>query len=113
LAATGPWNDIALMCVPTERRLGTASDARLPGFDLMTCGIADLAVGTVSVESLLVSIGAPRLRTLGFAIPTPFADAETRLFVLLTQQYADGAHSRYNGLVRRLVSFQRAAACAR
>ena len=88
-----------------------ASD--MPGADLIEQGLRDLALGVVSVESLLVSIGAPRLCTLGLDVPSVLEDAELRLYRVLTQRYGDGAHGRYNALVRQLVSFQRAAACAR
>jgi hypothetical protein len=62
-----------------------------------------------------VAIGAPRLRRLGIAVPaTPgWLAPEHRLYALLATRDADGAHSRYNALIRRLVSFERAAACAR
>ena len=73
----------------------------------------DLADGVVSVEALAVSIGAPRLTRLGHAIDAPFADAEHRLYELLARDDADAAHSRYNALLRRLVSYERAAECAR
>ncbi len=76
-------------------------------------GLNDLASGTETIESLLVSIAAPRLRTLGHAIPRVFDDPELRLYGLLAREFGDGAHARYNSLVRRLVSFQRAADCAR
>jgi hypothetical protein len=75
--------------------------------------LSDLADGRETVESLLVSIGAPRLRDLGFDVPSPFDDAEERLYLLLARDDPDGAHGRYNGLVRRLVSFERAAESAR
>jgi len=45
-------------------------------------------------------------------VASPFASAELRLYVLLQAEEGDGAHSRYNALVRRLVSFERAAECA-
>ena len=86
--------------------------AALPGADLIAQGLQDLARGAETVESLLVSIGAPRLRALGFDVPSPFANAELRLFELLATQFGAGAHARYNALIRRVVSFQRAAACA-
>jgi hypothetical protein len=73
-------------------------------------GLRDLDRGTESVESLLVSIGAPRLRRLGLSIEVPFPEPEQRLYRLLKAAHGDGAHSRYNALVRRLVSFERAAA---
>lgn len=85
----------------------------LPGADLIEAGIADLARGAVTVEALLVSIGAPRLRALGWNLPATLPNAEERLYEQLSASHGDGAHSRYNALVRRLVSFQRAAACAR
>ena len=85
--------------------------AGLPGEDLVTQGVADLASGLESVPALLVSIGAPRLVSLGLAITAPWPDAEHRLYALLASDHADAAHSRYNALVRRLVSFERAATC--
>jgi hypothetical protein len=86
---------------------------RLPGGELVEKGLSDLAEGLETVEALLVSIGAPRLRRLGFEVPSPHRDAEERLFLLLAGDDPDGAHSRYNALVRRLVSFERAAESAR
>jgi hypothetical protein len=85
----------------------------LPGAELIEQGLTDLASGSETVESLLVSIAAPRLRTLGYAVPTLFAHPELRLYRLLETQFGAAAHGRYNALVRRVVSFQRAAACAR
>jgi hypothetical protein len=82
----------------------------LPGEDLVREGLADLQHGTESVEALLVSIGAPRLSRLGFSIPKPLAEPELRLYEVLRQQHGDAAHSRYNALIRRLVSFERASA---
>jgi hypothetical protein len=87
--------------------------AGLPGGDLVRRGIADRASGLSSVEALLVSIGAARLARLGFIVPDPIPDAERRLYERLHGEDADSAHGRYNALVRRLVSFERAAACAR
>ena len=84
----------------------------LPGSELIAQGLADLEAGVESVESLLVSIGAPRLGQLGIPVPHPTAEAEHRLYALLNASDSDGAHARYNALVRRIVSFQRAAACA-
>lgn len=84
----------------------------LPGAELVTEGVADLAAGRESIAALLVSIGGPRLRLLGVAVPATIDRAEERLYSLLAQEHGDAAHSRYNALVRQLVSFQRAAACA-
>lgn len=86
--------------------------ARYPGGDLVERGLKDLQEGHESIDSLLVSIGAPRLRRLGFDIERPFSSAEHRLYELLAQEAPDRAHSRYNALIRRLVSFERALECA-
>lgn len=86
--------------------------AAMPGIDLIERGIADLERGVDSPEALLVSIGAPRLEPLGLEIPVRIASAEHRLYELLASHDADSAHSRYNALLRRLVSFERAAECA-
>ena len=85
----------------------------LPGEELVSRGLHDLKRGVESVEALLVSIGAPRLARLGFEIRAPISGPEHRLYELLQEEDADAAHSRYNALVRRLVSFERAAECAR
>ena len=93
-----------------DRRL--LKQASLPGGELVEKGLSDLANGMETVESLLVSIGSPRLRRLGFEVTAPVDDAEERLYLLLARDDPEGAHSRYNALVRRLVSFERAAESA-
>ncbi|GIU94626.1 MAG: hypothetical protein KatS3mg012_1083 [Gaiellaceae bacterium] len=85
----------------------------LPGADLVERGCEDLENGIESIEALLVSIGAPRLRELGIDVRRPLDDAEHRLYALLARDEPDAAHSRYNALLRRLVSFERGAECAR
>lgn len=84
----------------------------LPGADLVEKGRADLERGVESIESLLVSIGAARLSRLGVRLSRPFDSPEHRLYELLAEESPGSAHSRYNALVRRLVSYERAAECA-
>jgi len=84
----------------------------LPGADLVERGVADLAGGTETAEALLVSIAAAKLRALGVDVPPPLDEPELRLYRLLAREDEDSAHGRYNALVRRLVSFERALACA-
>jgi hypothetical protein len=84
----------------------------LPGADLFEKGLADLVRGVVSVEALLASIAAPRLGRIGIEVPGAIADPERKLYDLLAENDPDSAHSRYNALIRRLVSFERAAECA-
>lgn len=84
----------------------------LPGRELVEAGVQDLRRGEETVEALLVSIGASRLRAVGIDVPLPLATAEIRLYDMLRREHGDDAHGRYNALVRRLVSFERAAECA-
>jgi hypothetical protein len=85
----------------------------LPGAELVEQGLRDLAHGAATVESLLVSLSAPRLRAVGLVVPQPLLDPELRLYRLLAERHGAGAHARYNALVRRIVSFERASVCAR
>lgn len=85
----------------------------LPGHDLIEQGLDDLAAGVETAAALLVSIGAPRLGQLGLPVANPIPASEHRLYALLSRTDPDAAHSRYNALIRRLVSFERALACAR
>jgi hypothetical protein len=83
-----------------------------PGGDLIQEGLADLARGVESIPALLVSIGAPRLRRIGLPVPEGvLSSPEHRLYEKLAETDPDSAHSRYNALVRRLVSFENAAEC--
>lgn len=84
----------------------------LPGGDLVQQGIEDLGRGVQSLPALLVSIGAPRLRRSGLPVPeSVFPSPEHRLYEMLAESDSDSAHSRYNALIRKLVSFERAAEC--
>ncbi len=89
----------------------------LPGGKLVEIGLRDVLAGTESVESLLVRIGGPRLRRLGLHVPHQpgVGDAELLLYRRLLADGVADAYSRYNALLRELVSFERALerACAR
>jgi hypothetical protein len=83
----------------------------LPGNELVMRGIQDLRHGRRSAEALLVAIGAERLRAGGLDLPAiPARDKypEHELYELLASEDADAAHGRYNAMIRRLVSFERA-----
>ena len=87
-------------------------EAILPGEDLISTGVEDLLAGRETIEALLVAIGAPRLRRIGLQLPSVLpANPEHRLYELLAKDDQDSAHSRYNSLIRRLVSYERAAEC--
>ena len=83
----------------------------LPGGDLVERGLEDVSAGIESIASLLVSVGAPRLSRAGILVEGAFPLPEHRLYAWLENEDAPRAHSRYNALIRRLVSFERALAC--
>lgn len=85
----------------------------LPGGDLVAKGLEDLRRGETTVETLLVLVGAPRLRALGSHLPGPrtVEHPEHELYFRLAETKGDAAHSQYNALIRRLVSFERAVVC--
>lgn len=84
----------------------------LPGADLIRRGLEDLARGEETAQALLVSIASERLRGAGLDVPPRVPDADHRLYLLLAREFGDDAHSRYNALLRRLVSFEQALECA-
>lgn len=83
----------------------------LPGGDLVRAGLADLRAGRTTVPALVVAIAASRLRDLGLDVPASVNEPEHRLWQLLAEEDSDSAHGRYNALVQRIVSFERALAC--
>lgn len=89
------------------RRAEKPFPSALPGADIVEAGLRDLAAGIDSIPALLTAIGAPRLRRLGFDVPRDIDSPERRLYAALQETAGDAAHSQYNALIRRLVSFER------
>ena len=89
--------------------MGKFHELHLPGEDVILKGMEDLSKGIESIESLLVSIGAPRLQNLNFVIPKPTYNEfpEMRLYRLLENENPRTAHARMNAYIRLLVSFER------
>jgi hypothetical protein len=81
----------------------------LPGHELVSAGLTDLAAGRESESSLLVTMAAPRLRRLGFDVPEGGGERPSHRLYELLSEADQGAHSRYNALIARVVSFARAA----
>ena len=83
--------------------------SEIPGQELIEAGIAAIERGEWTVEALLVAIGAPRLRFIGLRLPdlqdAP-AHPELALYHALGDIHPDDTHSRYNALIRRLVSYE-------
>ncbi|HEV2391138.1 MAG TPA: hypothetical protein VG146_02110 [Verrucomicrobiae bacterium] len=82
----------------------------MPGEDLVREGLKDLSQDQRTDCALLVLIAAPRLRRLGIRVPTPRFPGpyEHQLYARIEERLGAGAHSYYNGLIRRIVSFARA-----
>jgi len=94
-------------------RFGAArfADTGLPGGEAIDKGLAALAAGEESTESLLVSLAAPRLKREGVPLPRKlFPNADVRLYRLLERTGGDLAHTRYLAYLRQVASF--ADACA-
>ncbi len=81
-----------------------------PGEELAREGLADLKENRLTDSALLVLVAAPRLRRLGIEVPNPDVDlpVEHRLYEQLESRLGAGAHSYYNSLIRRIVSYSRA-----
>ncbi|HET6628689.1 MAG TPA: hypothetical protein VFG91_02825 [Woeseiaceae bacterium] len=90
-----------------RERFGDSSFAALglPGGDIVDRGLAHLADGTVSPESLVVSLAAPRLRREGVPVGSVEADPEDRLYELLSRTAGDLAHARYDAYLQQIASF--------
>ncbi len=86
----------------------------LPGGASIDSGLADLAMGKESAESLVVSLAAPRLKREGVPLPRDLIpDADVRLYHLLERTGGDLAHTRYLAWLRQAASFADACAQAR
>jgi hypothetical protein len=84
--------------------------AGLPGESLVRQGLADVAAGRRTIHACLVAIARPRFTGAGLLRPTTLAtqdEPERELYRLLREQGGD-AYSRYNALLRELVSFESA-----
>lgn len=82
----------------------------LPGESLVRQGLADLQAGHRTAEAYLVSIARPRLSRAGLLSDIHAEltlEPELCLYRLLRNQGGD-AYSRYNALLRELVSFENA-----
>jgi hypothetical protein len=100
----------------TRARFGAArfEDLRLPGGVAIDKGLDDLAGGIESLESLVVSLAASRLRREGVPVPEEcLQDADRRLYRLLESRNDALAHARYLAWLRQVASFADACRLAR
>lgn len=86
----------------------------LPGAEIVHPGIADLEAGRETVNAFAVRAAASKL---GVQDLVGDDDAEEpaahRLYMRLSDELGDGAHSRYNAILARVASYARAAGHAR
>jgi len=88
---------------------------KLPGAEIVLAGIADIEAGRRSINASAVHCAAPRLRRAGLPAPSSREDvpAAHDLYGQLRAEYGDAAHSRYNAILARVISFAGAAELAR
>jgi hypothetical protein len=81
----------------------------LPGNAMIRKGLADHRAGRKTIAACLVRIASPRLSRAGLINPEAIKDdgTELELYQLLSGEGAR-AYSRYNSLLRELVSFEHA-----
>jgi len=82
----------------------------LPGEKLVRQGLADFQAELCTIPACLVRIARPRLSRAGLmpqSVPGQFSEPELQLYGLLKLENGD-AYSRYNALLRELVSFENA-----
>ncbi len=82
----------------------------LPGGELVRKGLADIESGRCTVPACLVSMARTRLLRAGLlagSVASPIPEPEQQLYRLLREEGGD-AYSRYNSLVRELISFENA-----
>jgi hypothetical protein len=81
----------------------------LPSHEVVSEGLLDLAEGRESESGLVVAMAAPRLRALSLEVPEGGGERPSHRLYELLAETDGGAHSRYNALIARVVSFARAA----
>lgn len=80
----------------------------LPGGELISQGIADFTAARCTVPACLVGIARTRLTRAGLIAASavnPIPEPERQLYRLLRAEGGD-AYSRYNALLRELISFE-------
>jgi hypothetical protein len=82
----------------------------LPGEKVVRQGLADFQAGLCTIPACLVRIARPRLSRAGLmpqSVQGQSSEPELQLYDLLKREGGD-AYSRYNALLRELISFENA-----
>jgi hypothetical protein len=81
----------------------------LPGYELIQKGLEDLRLNTESYYTALLYSAETRLLKLGIELSGKRPDNPAMdMYSLLKSEFGEGAHSKYNALNRRLLSFCKA-----
>lgn len=83
----------------------------VPGWELISAGLVDVAAGRSTPAACAIWIALPRLRRAGLVrgdmLARQIDEPELELYRLLCEEGGD-AYGRYNALLRRLVRFEHA-----
>lgn len=86
------------------------SPALLPGQEIVDAGLDDLRAGRWSASAFAVLEARPRLERAGVAVPDVRVERPShRLYALLEAEDAVTAHGRHHAMLRRTLSYARAA----
>jgi hypothetical protein len=84
---------------------------RLPGWEMISAGLADVEAGRITPNACTIWIALPRLRDHGLvddAISSRrLPDPELTLYRLLGRE-SGNSYGRYNAMLQRLVRFEHA-----
>ena len=83
----------------------------LPGYDLIAPGYEDLKNDHDTIPALLLSIACKNLSRNGISLPKTIQTPENKLYLKLQEKHGDEAHSKYNSLIRLLISFEKTIPC--
>ena len=78
----------------------------LPGYELIEKGLLDISLNRESYFTALLYSAESKLAKLGInlgGLRPP--DAVSQMYGFLQSEFGDGAHSKFNALNRRLISF--------
>ena len=94
-----------------DRRVDETAIRRLPGGEIVLTGCADLEAQRDTAAASALRMASTRLAEVGISLPESSCPhpAAHHLYDLLSTENEDDAHSRYNAIVGRLVSFLQAA----
>lgn len=83
----------------------------LPGGDIILPGFDDLESNKETIASLLISIASQNIMRAGVQVSRVIPDPEIKLYQILCDEFGNRAHSKFNSLIRLLISFEKSLKC--